>query len=322
MNKQLVFIVTALMWSFATTAAVQVPGPLVEPGWVAKNMKDIHILDVRKDVKSFTGKPVYKKDKKTKKQKLVKVKGHIPGAALVNYKNVRGKKVIDGNKVTRVVPDGKAFEKLMRLAGLNKGDAVVIVSKGETHADLTMATRLYWTLKYYGHTNMTVLNGGTAQWIVDGNKTKSKATKFKKGNWSAGKANTALIATSAEVEQASKGKAQLVDTRPVSQYLGTYNKSYVYAQGHVAGAKNYPNELLAKPGIPARLTTGKQTQSLMKALNIDTGKSSITYCNSGHLATGSWFLMSEVLGNKNVKMYDGSMHQWTMEKRPTVDVTE
>ncbi|MDH5396071.1 MAG: rhodanese-like domain-containing protein, partial [Gammaproteobacteria bacterium] len=65
--------------------------------------------------------------------------------------------------------------------------------------------------------------------------------------------------------------------------------------------------------------TKSDSKSLFEQMGITTDKNSITYCNSGHLATGSWFVLSEILGNKNVKMYDGSMHQWTLEKH---DVTK
>ena len=53
-------------------------------------------------------------------------------------------------------------------------------------------------------------------------------------------------------------------------------------------------------------------------LGIDSGGKIITYCNSGQLAAASWFVFSELLGNKNVSLYDGSMHQWAVEKRPVV----
>ena len=57
-------------------------------------------------------------------------------------------------------------------------------------------------------------------------------------------------------------------------------------------------------------------RGLLVAQGIDDKTAAITYCNSGHLSSGPWFLMSEVLGNKQVKLYDGSLHQWTLEKRP------
>ena len=304
-------------------AGASLPGALVETDWLAKNRDKVVILDVRNDVKSFTQKPVYKKDKKSGKSKLVKVGGHIPGARLVNYKNVRATRMIDGKKVTRMVPARKDFQEFMQSVGLNKNDSIVIVSKGESNGDMTMATRLYWQLKYFGHKNLAILNGGTAQWIVDKREVSSKADKPKKGNWVATTEDKSIFATSEDVASAVQSKdTQLVDTRSISLYLGTwYKSSYVYDKGHIDGARNYPNELITKPSLPARFISSGDTKALMDKLGIDTSAKSITYCNSGHLASGSWFLMSEVLGNKDVKLYDGSMHEWTLEKRPTTSVT-
>lgn len=299
--------------------AVNLPGPLVETDWLAKNKGDVIILEIRKDVKSFTKKPVYKKDKKSGKKKLKKVAGHIPGSILVNYKKLRAKKKIDGRTVKKMIVSKAKFEKAMQKAGVNKDSAVVIVSKGQNNLDLTMATRLYWQMKYYGHDNMAILNGGMAQWIIDKRKVSSKKSKTKKGNWAATAERNEIFASSQDVEDAVKANTQLVDTRPISLYLGTWRKkSYVYANGHIPGAKPYPNELLTTK-MPAKFLTVSDSKSLFQQMGISPDKQAITYCNSGHLATGSWFVMSELMGNKNVKMYDGSMHQWTLEKH---DVTK
>jgi thiosulfate/3-mercaptopyruvate sulfurtransferase len=59
-------------------------------------------------------------------------------------------------------------------------------------------------------------------------------------------------------------------------------------------------------------------RGLLKGQGIDPDSPAITYCNSGHLSSGPWFLMSELLGNRQVRLYDGSLHQWTLEKRPLV----
>ena len=323
MIRLLVLFFTLSFFSQGVSAGVKLPGPLLETDWLAKNKDKVIILDVRKDVKSFTAKPRYRKDKKSGKKKLVRVGGHIPGAYLVNYKKVRSSKIIDGKKVTKVVPEKNDFEKLMQEIGLNKGDTVVVVSKGESNGDMTMASRLYWQLKYFGHKDLAILNGGTAQWIIDKHKISSKAKKQKKGNWAATSGDKSIFASSLDVAAAVKNKdTQIVDTRSVSLYLGTWRKSsYVYSNGHIEGARNYPNELITKPTLPARFITKKNTQALMASLGIDPASKSITYCNSGHLASGSWFLLSEVMGNKDVKLYDGSMHQWTLEKRPTTSVS-
>jgi len=297
------------------------PGPVVDSAWLAKNLDKVVILDARKDIKSFTTKPAYKKNKKTGKLKLARVGGHINGARLVNYKKVRAKRQIDGKTVTRMLPAKADFEKLMQAAGLNKNSTVVIVSKGQSGGDVTIATRLYWQLKYYGHTNMAILNGGMAQWLKDGQKVSTKPAKVSKGNWIATAENKSILATSDDAAKAIKDKSvQLIDTRVLSQYLGTYKKSYVYAKGHVPTAKTFPVELLTYPSSPAKFTTSDDLATLAHEFGIDTKKPAITYCNSGHLASGAWFVMSEVMGNKQAKLYDGSMHQWTLEKRPTTSM--
>ena len=298
--------------------ATNVPGPLVETDWLANNQNKVIILDIRKDVKSFSKKPVYSKNKKTGKLKLKKVAGHIPGAILVNYKKLRASKKINGREVVKMIVSKNAFEKVMQASGVNKNSAVVIVSKGQGNGDVTMATRLYWQMKYYGHDNMAILNGGMAQWIIDKRAVSSKSSKAKKGNWIATTERKEILATSKDVEAAVKSKSQLVDTRSISLYLGTWRKkSYVFSNGHIPGAKPFPNELLST-NMPAKFLKASDSKSLFKQMGIVPDKKSITYCNSGHLATGSWFVLSELMGNKNVKMYDGSMHQWTLEKHDVV----
>jgi len=315
--KHLVTTVLLFLFSSMTTAS-SLPGPLIDSDWLADNKDKLVILDVRKDVKSFSAKPVYKKDKKTGKLKLKRVGGHVPGAALVNYKKIRGKRHIDGQVVTRMILAKRDFEKLMQDAGLNKGSTAVIVSKGENAGDMTIATRLYWQLKYYGHSNMAILDGGMAQWLKDGHKFTTEKQGVVRGDWVATTEDKTVLATSHDVAAAVKDKnTQLVDARALNQYLGTFNKSYVYAKGHIPTAKTYPTELLTYPKAPARFTSITDLQTLASELGFDTSKPTITYCNSGHLGSGAWFVMSELMGNKNAKLYDGSMHQWTLEKRPT-----
>lgn len=307
----------ALFW-VNIAHAVNLPGPLVETDWLAKNKDNVVILDIRKDVKSFTKKPVFKKNKKTGKSKLKKVGGHIPGSTLVNYKKLRTKIKVNGQTVQKMRVGKEAFEKLLQASGVNKDSKIVIVSKGENNGHLTIATRFYWQMKYYGHDNMAILNGGMAQWIIDKRKVRTKASKAKKGNWVSTAERKEILATSKDVAAAVKSKTQLVDTRAISLYLGTWRKkSYVYANGHIPGAKPYPNELLSTK-MPAKFLKVSDSKSLFEQMGISTDKKSVTYCNSGHLATGSWFVLSELMGNKNVKMYDGSMHQWTLEKNDVV----
>jgi thiosulfate/3-mercaptopyruvate sulfurtransferase len=310
----LILVLLALPYGLYAKPA---PGPLVDTAWLASNMNDVVILDIRANTKSFTAKPAFKTDKKSGKKKLVRVGGHIPGARMVDYKKVRAKQTINGKQVDKMLPDKASFEALMQSVGANKDSTLIIVSRGQNSLDMTMATRLYWQLKYFGHDNMAILNGGTAQWIKDGHKVSSKPVKPTKGNWVATAERKDILATSDDVAKAVQDKStQLVDNRTVDLYLGTWRKGYVYEKGHIPGAKNLSHLTLTKHGMGAEILPVEELQQLSAAMGVDTKQPTITYCNSGHLASGSWFVMHELMGNKNVKLYDGSMHEWTLEKRP------
>ena len=90
----------------------------------------------------------------------------------------------------------------------------------------------------------------------------------------------------------------------------------MYMSMAIPGAKPYPNELFVAAGGPAKFLPTPQLKDLAKQMGVKTDAKTITYCNSGHLASGGWFMMHELMGNKNVKLYDGSMHEWTLEKHP------
>ncbi len=314
-------VLTALLFVSGITLAAKLPGPLVDATWLAKNIADVTIIDVRGDTKSFTTPPMFMPDMKTGRQQLTRVGGHIPGALLADYRQVRTTRLIHGIKVPSMLPGKQNFESFMQRVGLNKNSTVVIVSKGESNGDMTMATRLYWQLKYYGQDKMAILNGGMADWLMHGESISTDGTPPAPGNWQATAERKELLATSDQVAAAVKtGSAQRVDTRSLALYLGTYKKSYVYAKGHIPGATPFPNELLTLPSAPATFTPTKTLRTLVTALEIDPNKNIITYCNSGHLASGSWFVFNELLGIKNVRLYDGSMLEWTLEKRPVTQL--
>ncbi len=307
-----------LVLAFCANATIKLPGPLVDTAWLVENKDAVVVLDVRKDTKSFAGDPIYKKDKKTGKKKLEKIAGHIPGATLVDYKKIRATRVIDGKKIDKLVPEKADFEALMQSSGVNNDSPVVIVSKGQDNLDMTMATRLYWQMKYFGHDNLAILDGGVAQWLHDGQKTSGEASVevAEKGNWTAEAERDEFLATTPEVMAAvNSGNIQLVDNRPLSQYLGVYKKSYVDAKGHLPGAKSFPNELMTGPKNNAKFQSTEELTALADAMGIDPDKPSITYCNSGHLASGGWFIMHELMGNKQVQMYDGSLHEYTKDSK-------
>jgi thiosulfate/3-mercaptopyruvate sulfurtransferase len=300
--------------------ALQTPGALVETQWLEENLSQVIVLDVCSDLKSFNSSPEFIKDKKTGKQRIVKIGGHISGARLVNFKEVRADRKI-GNKIfKKMLPEKGAFEKLLQNAGVNKNSSIVIVSKGSSSSDVQMATRLYWQLKYFGHNDLAILNGGMAQWLLDNRKVSTGSKPPSQGDWTATAEREELLVSSEEVVEASSQTKtnQLIDVRPIGQYLGAHKSSSVSDYGHISAARNFPIELFFTNELPIKLTSKQQAMQLVDALNIKAEANKITYCNTGKMASGGWFFFSEVLGYKNTQLYDGSMHKWSHEGRPSV----
>ena len=301
-------------WSWA----LQVPGPVVDGEWLAKNKAEVTVLDVRPSQKSFTLAPQFETDKKTGKKFLVELGGHIADAAPVDNKKVRVNRVIGGNKLSAMIPERADFEKLARQWGVQAGRPIVIVAAGMEPVDFNDAARLYWQFKVYGEDNVAIANGGMAAWLAEGREVSIAPAKVSEGNWAARADRTAeLSASSEDVEKAMNTKAtQLVDARNASMYLGLSKSSSVSAYGHVPGAKNVSFELLTTEGGDATRVLARDTyRDVFTMSGVDPQAPVIAYCNTGNLASSTWFVLSEVLGNKQARLYDGSMHQWTLEKR-------
>lgn len=322
MKKILGFAIAALV-SFGASGAAQaltVPGPLVDTAWLQQHAKQVVILDVRHDLRSFTARPELTRNSKTGKVVVLKVGGHIPGANLVNYKKIRVDREVNGKPVQMIIPLRADFERMMREVGVRNDRPVIIVSKGMRGLDLTMATRLYWQLKYYGDDNLAILDGGMAQWLADLRPVSYQPSHPKYGNWVASAGRKDLLATTADVRRALSSGEQLVDNRPLFQYMGVIKKSYVFEKGHIPGAKDDPIALMTNHAKPMKWLPVAELRTLATAMGVNTHAPTITYCNSGHLASGGWFAMHELMGNKNVRLYDGSMNEWTLNKGKTVEM--
>jgi thiosulfate/3-mercaptopyruvate sulfurtransferase len=324
MKKQIRILAGAALLGLTQWAlALDVPGPVVNGEWLAKNRAEVTVLDVRSNPKSFTLTPEFETDKKTGKKFLVELGGHIDGAVSVDNKKVRVARVINGLKLSGMIPESADFEKLARGWGVQAGRPIVIVSAGMEPLDFNEAARLYWQFKVYGEDNVAVLNGGTAGWIGEGREVVTAAVKAAEGNWAAKGDRTAeLMASSEDVAKAQADKsAQLVDARDDASYLGLSKSGAVSAFGHIEGAHKVFNGLFSQGSDAMRLLANDTYRDIFKMSGVNPDAAAITYCNTGHQASGAWFVMHELLGNKQVKLYDGSLHQWSMEKRPMVSVS-
>ena len=318
-----------LLLAFALTGlvslvqAITLPGgPVVSADWLSNNLSDVQVIEVRTDLASYLRNPEFDTDKKTGKKFLVEVGGHITNSTLLDFKKVRVERLVDGKKIKFLIPEKADFEKLVQSLGINSDKPIVLVPIGQDMSDIDEALRTYWSFKVYGEDQVAVLDGGIAGWLGEGREYVTTNTQKATGNWSAKAYRKELIASSDDVAAASKaGKPQLLDARQPAQYLGLAKRPDVLTFGHIAGSKELAPELLAKPSNGALYFWQKNTyDALMSANGLSVKGPTIAYCNTGHLAAGGWFVMSELVGNKSTKLYDGSLYLWTLEGRPLVGV--
>lgn len=294
------------------------PGPVVDARWLSANLAGVLVLDVRDDVDTWTVAPQLAEDSKTGEQKLVAAGGHIAGALLVDFGDLRVDRTVGGKRISKMLPDAAHVQRLMRAVGVRQGLPIVITSPGEAEYEVEEAARLYWTLKIYGAEQVALLDGGNAAWLQAGHAVTTEAFKAAPGDWSAGALRDDLLAEISQVEQGLKNGVQTVDARPLPQYLGlSFKKPSVTAGGHLDGARNLPTDVRYRAdGIAMSFLSPDEYRAVFAAQGIDVTAPTITYCNSGHMAAGSWFIQSEILGAKQVRLYDGSMHEWTTMGRP------
>lgn len=307
--------------SYASNAlALELPGPTVDTNWLAKNLSEVQIVDVRSNLDSFTTEASYEIDEKTNREVLKEVGGHIANALLVPYKKIRGERMIDGQKVKYLLPEEADFERIMQSAGLRSDRPIIIVTRGTNIKEVTAGLRLFWQLKYFGEDRVAVLDGGMAAWLSDGHEADATAAKNVAGDWKATAKRDELVANPDDISNA-KEAVQLVDARSTTQYYGTNKRDYVSSFGHIKGAKMLPNDVLFRQdGLAVKFYSPEAYRSIMAMSDLDVDKPAIFYCNSGHLATGPWFIQHELIGNKQARLFDGSMHQWSLQNRPVVAV--
>ena len=302
--------------------AITLPGPVVSADWLANNLSEVQVIEVRTDLASYLRNPEFDTDKKTGKKFLVEVGGHITNSSLLDFKKVRAERLVDGKKIKFLIPERADFEKLVQSLGINSDKPIILVPIGQDMSDIDEALRTYWSFKVYGEDQVAVLDGGIAGWLSEGREYTTANTPKTTGNWSSKAERKELIASSDDVAAASKsGKPQLLDARQPAQYLGLAKRPDVMTFGHIAGSKELAPELLAKSSNGALYFWSKNTyDALMAANGLNIKGPTIAYCNTGHLAAGGWFVMSELVGNKSTKLYDGSLYLWTLEGRPLVGV--
>lgn len=271
--------------------------PLISPEELARRLDtpDLLALDVRSGRETFEA-------------------GHIPRAVHSDYATA-------GWRVARagaggLLPDAAALAALLGRLGLRPEHHVVVISAGTSANDFNAAARVYWTLKVAGHRPVSVLDGGYAGWTSDpsrpiaaGPSQPQPASEYPV------KLDTTLRAEIADVERAIARGAALVDGRSAAAFEGREKSPQARVGGRLPGAVLVDMTKAYDPGSN-RLRPPEELETVFASM--PEGEA-ISYCNTGHSAAGNWFALSEILGRPGVKLYDGSMTEWTQDPARPVE---
>lgn len=295
----------ALLSAFAVAASLVLAGPaaaerltdqpLVDAAWLQQNLdnESLVVLDIRDVVNKVN--PY--------------TQGHIPGAVNAPYGTAGWRMEVQG--VPGQLPPLEKIQALIGSLGIDNDDHVVIVPAGADSSEFGGATRIYWTFKTLGHDAVSILNGGWRGWQAANGEVSTDAVKPEPTEFAV-EINENYLATTADVEQGLNDGIKLVDGRPADQYLGKGKSPVVRVAGTIPGAVNIEHSKLYD-AKSASFASREQVEALVREAGFNLDDENITFCNTGHWASLPWFALSEVLGNKNTRMYDGSMAEWAAD---------
>ncbi len=284
--------------AFAQSAAIT---PLVDAAWLKANAgrDGVVVLDIRDKIQETD----------------LGEKPYIANAVVAPYSTAGWRTEVDG--IPGMLPPLEQITKLIGDLGIDNDDHVVIVPWGTDSSEFGGATRVYWTFKYLGHDEVSILDGGWRQFDAAGGARAAAAAEPQPATFEAA-VRDELLATTAEVEAALKAGVTLVDGRPAEQFEGKSKSPVVRAHGTIPGAVNIENgDLYSKE--QALFARPETVEALSEAVGLAANEENITFCNTGHWASVAWFGLSEVLGNKQTSMYDGSMAEWTADPARPVE---
>jgi thiosulfate/3-mercaptopyruvate sulfurtransferase len=222
------------------------------------------------------------------------------------------------------VPDISDLNLTIQNLGIEHNSKVVIVSDPDPespapHYGLSDATRVAFTLIYAGISNVAILDGGYSKWDAEGKPTTQGDSPHVLPGTYSGDANEEMI-VSGKYVQRHLSKI-IIDARDAEVYYGERIEPHTPRKGHIPSAKCLPAPWIwdchANEDGTCVYYTYKDTAILREmasgAIRGPRGNRDqeiIVYCGIGGYGSSWWFVLTQVLGYKNVKLYDGAIQEW------------
>jgi len=259
---------------------------LVDADWAESHLDDpkVVFVEVDEDVSAYDS-------------------GHIPGAVRLDWKTELQ------DQVVRDFVDKESFERLLSAKGISNDDTVVLYGGNNNW----FASYAYWYFKLYGHDDVKLLDGGRKKWELDSRKLTQEAADRTPTSYTAKDQDTSIRAFRDEVKDAI-GKVNLVDVRSPDEFSGKLLAPAHLPQeqsqrpGHIPTAKNIPWSKAANDD--GTFKSDDELKSLYEGAGVDLSNDTIAYCRIGERSAHTWFVLHEILGQPNVRNYDGSWTEW------------
>ncbi|MBS2550631.1 sulfurtransferase [Catenulispora sp. NL8] len=257
---------------------------LVDADWVQAHLDDpkVVLVEVDEDTAAYD-------------------KNHIRNAVRIDWKRDLQ------DPVRRDFVNQEQFQALLSERGIANDDTVVLYGGNNNW----FASYAYWYFKLYGHGDVKLLDGGRKKWELDSRELVVEQPTRSATSYTAGPQDQAIRAYRDDVV-AAIGSSNLVDVRSPDEYSGKLLAPAHLPQeqsqrpGHVPTAHNIPWSKAANDDGTFR--SDEELTALYEAEGVDLSKDTIAYCRIGERSAHTWFVLHELLGQSNVKNYDGS---WT-----------
>ncbi len=229
---------------------------------------------------------------------------HIPGAIGFDWKTDLQ------DQVKRDFLGPEEFGRLFGSRGVSNDHTVVLYGDRNNW----FAAYTYWYLKYYGHDAVKLVNGPREKWISEGRPVSTDVPSYEPASFTAQTGDNSIRAKRDEVLDALEAKTRLVDVRSPQEYSGEliamagYENEGAQRAGHIPGAASVPwAQAVQEDGT---FKSADDLRELYTDKGVLGGKDIIAYCRIGERSAHTWFVLHELLGEDDVKNYDGSWTEW------------
>jgi thiosulfate/3-mercaptopyruvate sulfurtransferase len=260
---------------------------LVDTQWVENHLSDESIRIVEVD-----------------ENPALYAEAHIPGAIGFDWK----KDLQD--QVKRDFLGPTEFGELFGSRGISNDHTIVLYGDRNNW----FAAYTYWYLKYYGHDDVRLMNGPREKWISEGRPTTTDVPAYDGQTFTAREGDESIRAYREEVLAALDSNTSLVDVRSPQEYSGEliamagYEQEGAQRAGHIPGAASVPWAQAVKDD--GTFKDADELRELYSDRGVVNGNPIIAYCRIGERSAHTWFVLHELLGQDDVKNYDGSWTEW------------